>query len=332
MRTIAMLTKKQLQQRFFKTAHLEQLRELGDLRIEPDADPMTEEEIIRRLNGVEVAITSWDAIPFSDRILDAAPELKLVLHAGGSAKPAYTPAVVERGIKIVTANSVLAIGVAESALGMTIVSLKNMWRMTKLISEAGNPWLEERYRVRELYEVAIGVIGAGATGRHYMKLLEPFGVRVLLYDPTLDAAQAAELGAEKMELDELLREADVVAIHAPSIPATRHMFNERTLQLMKDDAILINTARGSLIDEAALVAELRKGRLFACLDVTDPEPPAADHPLRHLPNVVLTGHIAGAVTNGLHRMTQSLIDDLRRYVAGQPMMGEVDLTRIDTMA
>lgn len=332
MLNLVMLTKQQLQQRYFKDSHLDQLREIGNLMLFPDCDPMTEEEVIRRTKDAEVAITSWDAVPFSERILGETPKLKLVLHAGGSVKPVYTPAVVERGIKIVSANSVLAIGVAESALGMTIVSLKNMWRMTSLMREGGNPWLEERFNVKEMYEVTIGVIGGGATGRHYIKLLEPFGVKVLLYDPTLDAAQAAELGAEKRELDDLLREADAVAIHAPSIPATRHMFNERTLGLMKDDAILINTARGSIIDEEALVTELRKGRLFACLDVTDPEPPAVDHPLRQLPNVVLTGHVAGAVTNGLHRMTQSLIDDLRRYVAGEPMRGEADLSKIDTLA
>lgn len=109
------------------------------------------------------------------------------------------------------------------------------------------------------------------------------------------------------------------------------MINADLLRIMKDDAILINTARGALIDEDALVAELRRGRLFACLDVTDPEPPAADHPFRTLPNCVLTGHVAGAVNNGVKRLGRFAVAEIRRFLADEPLEGEVreaDLARL----
>jgi phosphoglycerate dehydrogenase-like enzyme len=110
------------------------------------------------------------------------------------------------------------------------------------------------------------------------------------------------------------------------------MIDGERLALMKDDAILINTARGMIVDEQALVAELTKGRLFACLDVTDPEPPAPDHPLRSLPNCVLTPHIAGAVNNGVKRVGQFAIDELKRLLAGEPLQGEVKAEQMSTLA
>jgi phosphoglycerate dehydrogenase-like enzyme len=130
------------------------------------------------------------------------------------------------------------------------------------------------------------------------------------------------LGVTKVELEQLLREADVVSLHAPAKPETYHMLNAKGLDLMKDDALLINTGRGTLIDEAALIAELQKGRFFAFLDVTDPEPPAADSPLRHLNNVVVTPHLAGCIED-CGRMGEMAVEELRRCFAGEPALYEV---------
>jgi phosphoglycerate dehydrogenase-like enzyme len=110
------------------------------------------------------------------------------------------------------------------------------------------------------------------------------------------------------------------------------MFNRETFALMKDDAVLINTARGSLIDEDDLVNELRKGRFIACIDVTDPEPPRPDHPFRELPNCILIPHIAGAVNNGKYRIGKYVVEEVRRFVAGQPMDGEVNLGKLHIIA
>jgi phosphoglycerate dehydrogenase-like enzyme len=140
--------------------------------------------------------------------------------------------------------------------------------------------------------------------------------------------EAAEcLGAHKAELDELLRRADVLTLHAPSLPETEHLIDARRLALMKDDALIVNTARGSLFDQAALVAELSKGRFFAFLDVTDPEPPAADSPLRSLPNVVVTPHLAGCIEN-CTRMGEMAVEELRRFFAGEPPLYQITPERL----
>jgi phosphoglycerate dehydrogenase-like enzyme len=153
-------------------------------------------------------------------------------------------------------------------------------------------------------------------------LLAPYDVNILLYDPFVSFEEAAELGVTKLELDRLFERADVVSLHAPANAKTHHMLNAERLARMKDDALLINTARGSLIDEQALIQELSKGRFFAFLDVTDPEPPALDSPLRTLPNVVITPHIAGCIED-CNQLGELAVEELRRFFAGEPPIYQI---------
>jgi len=157
-------------------------------------------------------------------------------------------------------------------------------------------------------------------------------VTILLADPTIDEAHAQGLGVTLVDLDELVRRSDVVSIHAPNIPKTHRMFDSRRLGLMRDGATLINTARGQLVDTEALVAELSTGRIFAILDVTDPEPLPAGHPLLALPNVVLTPHIAGSLGNEIRRMGALAVDELERYVRGEPFAYAVTENRLPLLA
>lgn len=327
---IVMMQDKGLTDRLFKPEHLERLRRLGTLRVFEGFDRLTAEDAEAIIEGADIIINTWGSPRLEAGLLDRCPDLKLVAYAAGSVKPVLSPAVQERGIRVCSANDALAQGVAETALGLAIVSLKNIWQLSR-DTRAGE-WEPNNKSIRELYGLNIGIIGAGLSGRHLIRLLKQFDVRVLVYDPYLSEEAVSELGAEKVELDELLKQSDVVSIHAPSIPETKHLMNERTLRLMKDDAILINTARGSLIDEDALVAELRLGRLWACLDVTEPEPPALDHPFRTLPNVTLIPHIAGAVNNGLFRIGGYITRELELFAQGERLQGEVDLSALHRLA
>jgi phosphoglycerate dehydrogenase-like enzyme len=164
-----------------------------------------------------------------------------------------------------------------------------------------------------------------------IELLEPFETRILLYDPYVDDAHAVALGARKTDLDELMSTADVISLHCPANDDTHHIVNRDRLASMGDGTVIINTARGSLIDEAALIDELSTGRLFAFLDVTDPEPPLSDSPLRRLDNVVVTPHIAGCVDN-CNRMGELAVEELRRYFAGEPAVYEIRREMLDRIA
>lgn len=327
---IAILPQPASQLRLFSARALEKLQSMGNVVSNEIEEKPTEDTVAELMTGADIVITSWGTPALTARLLDRAPQLKAVIHAAGTVKPIVTPALWERGIRVSSGNNALAIGVAETALGFTIATLKNMWALTQNMREGH--WNKGRSEVRELYEVTVGVVGAGRAGQHYIRLLRQFHVDVLVYDPVVDAQTIAAYGGTKVDLDTLLAKCDVISIHAPSLPATYHMFNQKCLAAMKDDAILINTARGSIVDEAALEVELRKGRLIACLDVTDPEPSRPDHPLRQLPNCIMTPHIAGAVTNGLKRLGAFAVDEIARLQQGQPLEGEVKEAQMAVLA
>jgi len=180
----------------------------------------------------------------------------------------------------------------------------------------------DRWDARELSRATVGLVGASNVGRHVISLLEPFEAQILVADPFLDESDALALGVHKVELDELMERSDVVSLHCPANEATHHVLNAERLALMRDGTVIINTARGELVDEAALIAELATGRLFAYLDVTDPEPPALDSPLRSLANVVVTPHIAGCIEN-CNRMGELAVEELRRHFAGEPAVYQI---------
>ncbi|MCJ7841224.1 hydroxyacid dehydrogenase [Lederbergia sp. NSJ-179] len=257
--------------RVFNDKQLESLEQIGEVHINQDQDKVQKESVRKLLQNAEIAITSWGCPKIDSYLLDSAPRLKVVLHAAGTVKSIVSPQLWERGIRVSSAADALGKGVAETALGLMIVSLKNIWQLAKNTREG--EWSKGKNEIREVYGLTVGVIGAGRAGRHFIRLLKNFDVKILLNDPTVTEKEVSSFGAQKVELKELLSQSDVVSIHAPSIPETNHLLNHDSLQWMKDEAILINTARGSIIDEEALIAELNKGRLFACLDVTKIEPP-----------------------------------------------------------
>ena len=163
------------------------------------------------------------------------------------------------------------------------------------------------------YNKTIGIVGASHVGRLVIEYLKPFDLRVLLYDPYVTPLAARELGANKVGLSELMSASDVVSLHAPLLKDTQLMIGARELSLMGDNATLINTARGGLIDQNALLAELMKGRLFAVLDTTDPEVLPPNSPFYQLSNVFLTPHIAGSLGDETQRLTDYIVAEVERF-------------------
>jgi phosphoglycerate dehydrogenase-like enzyme len=308
-------------QRMMSPAAWDALTAFAGVVQHPGPEPAIKEELLALLPAADGCLTSWGVARLDADVIAAAPRLQIVAHMGSSVTRFVSDALWQRGIRVTTAAPALARDVAVTALGLMIVGLKRIWPLGQHVRAGG--WRESAYwPSRELYGKAVGIVGASHVGRHVIDLLRPFGARILLYDPYVSPEEAERLGAIKADLDDLLRQADVVSLHAPAKPETYHLLDAERLALMKDDALLINTARGTLIDEAALVAELRRGRFFAFLDVTDPEPPAAGSPLRHLDNVVVTPHLAGCIED-CGRMGEMAVEELRRHFAGEPPLYEV---------
>ena len=157
-------------------------------------------------------------------------------------------------------------------------------------------------------------------------------MEILVSDPHLSLTDTDRLRVRKVPLEELLRTCDVVSLHAPALPETRHLLGAPELKLLRDGTIFINTARGVLVDTRALVAELQTGRIFAFIDVTDPEPPPADHPFRTLPNVILLPHITGPITNGCFRQGRLCVEQLIAFGNNTSVRGEVFREQAKIMA
>jgi len=330
-RTVMLITRA-MQDRVFDAAALARIAAVTQL-VSAQGAEVTEDSQREMMRDAEIIITGWGSHAITDAMLTGAPGLKLMCHSAGSIKHLVNASFSARAIQVCSAASALAVGVAEFAFGLMLVSMKRAWdyrdatRRGEWDSSALLP------QVREPYGATVGVIGASMVGREMLRLCRNLQLgQLLVYDPYITAEDATRLGAEKVELDELMRRADVVSLHTPPIEACRHIVNARNLALLKDTAIIINTSRGMCVDEGALVDELKKGRLFACLDVTDPEPPAPLSPLYSLPNCVLTPHIAGAIKENTLRQGALVADEIEAFVAGRPLRSEVKLDELYRMA
>lgn len=309
-------------------ARLRQLAEIDpELVVRDFADPA----VASALAGAEVLITGWGCPHLDADVLAAAPRLTTVLHAAGSVRALVGEALWKGGVSVSSAVAGNALPVAEYTLAMILLAGKETFDH------------RERFRQTHAYPSAsetaaignvgrrVGVIGASRVGRRLLELLRPFDFAVSLYDPYVDPAGAAALGAQPMALDDLLRSSDIVSLHAPDIPETYRMLDRGRLALIRDGGVLINTSRGALVDPEGLTDELLSGRLNAILDVTEPEPLPAGSPLYHLPNVFLTPHIAGSLGNELERLGRTAVEELERLAAGLPPAHQVrhtDLARV----
>lgn len=327
---ISLLVNEDKRNTVFAENYYERLRKLGELCIYDRVDFSDGEYVKEFVKDSEIIITSWESPKIDKGILDACPNLKAVIHGAGSVKPVVTDELVSKNIRMTGSAVAIGEGVAESALAFAISAVKGFYWIGDDV-RAGK-WWECGATVKDFYEITVGVISGGFVGRHMVKLLKNFHVDILMYDPILTKEEIEEIGAKKVELDELMSLSDVVSVHAPSIPATDNMLNKDNLSLLKDGAVLVNTSRGSVINEADLIEALKTKRIFACLDVTNPEPPAADSELLTLPNVVITPHIAGTCTNGKKRIALHVCEEVERLVSGEKMRTEIDLSKLSTMA
>ncbi|MFD5081587.1 hydroxyacid dehydrogenase [Kitasatospora sp. NPDC058406] len=295
------------------------LSALADLDPALVLDDFTTPEAATALAGAEVIVSGWGCPPIDEAVLAAAPRLRAVIHAAGSVKHHITDACWHRGIQVTSAAWANALPVAEYTVAAVLHANKQLLRIREDYRTRRAPYdWQAAYADAGNYRRTVGIVGASRIGRRVLELLRPHDLDLLLHDPYVEPAEAARLGARSVGLDELCAESAVVSVHAPELPDTHHLIDARRLALMPDGATLVNTSRGSLVDQDALVRELTTGRLDAVIDVTVPEVLPPDSPLYDLPNVVLTPHIAGSLGRELHRMAAAAADELARYTAGQP--------------
>ncbi|MCB5182970.1 hydroxyacid dehydrogenase [Streptomyces antimicrobicus] len=316
-------------------------RMLTDLLRVADVDPQLlvtdfadpHPALAHRLGTAEVLFTGWGCPPLDAAALDRMPRLRAVVHAAGSVKHHVTPVCWERGLLVSSAAAANAVPVAEFTLAAVLLSNKRVLEAAHAYRAARGPVdVLGRYPTAGNYRRTVGLVGASLVGRRVLELLRPFDLRVLVHDPYADPGDLAVLGAEACALEDLLRRSDVVSLHAPALPGTRHLLDATRLALMRDGSTLINSARGALVDTEALTRELVSGRLHAVLDHTEPEVLPADSPLFDLPNVLLTPHMAGSLGGELDRLAATAVAEVARYAQGLPFRHAVDPDRLGSSA
>ncbi|MDN3238118.1 hydroxyacid dehydrogenase [Glycomyces tritici] len=281
---------------------------------------------VERLPGadrLELLITGWGCPVLDEALLERLPALRYVIHSAGSVKPFVTDALWERGVHVSSQAAANAVPVAEYTVAMIVLANKGVFTMARR-AQRGEPDPDIRTELAGAgnYGKVVGVIGASQVGALVLRMLAAYDLRLLVADPTLDEAGAAALGARLVPLDALVRESDVVSVHAPSLPETHGLIGTDELDAMRPGATLINTSRAELVDQDALLRVAATGRISAILDLVHVG--ASGRALARLDNVVVTPHLAGSVGVELHRLGAGALDEVRRATDGAPLQHPVD--------
>jgi len=325
-----------LQAQLFPDRVREALAAFADPIYNDVAERLPSEQFAARLAGCEGVLTGWGTPQFTAEVLDAAPSLRVISHAAGSVKflmPEPASELLRRGIKVTCATETMSRYVAEHTLGLAIACLRRLSQFREEMKGTDLWWGTFCEPAPDtLIEQRVGLVGLGNISWEFVRLLQPFGCELWAYSKHADPARVAAEGIKLVELEELLANCKVICLFAAMRPDTIKLISRERLKLIPDGAVLVNTARGALIDEEALLEELKNGRFTAGLDVTEPEPPAADSPLRTLPNVLLAPHVGGPVPSRYWDMSAFAVEELRRFFSGEPLRAEVTEERLEGMA
>lgn len=311
--------------RIIPDAGLDRVREACDADIWPERMPPPYDVLTERVRGVEgILCVLTDRI--DGALMDAAgPQLKVISQMAVGYDNIDVQAARARGIPVGNTPGVLTDATADLTFALLLAAARRIVEGVEYI-RAGEwqTWEPKTLLGTDVSGATLGIIGFGRIGKAVARRASGFDMRVLAYSPSLTDEQAAAAGVTRADVETILREADFVSLHMPLNASTRHLINRETLAKMKPSAILINTTRGGTVDQAALYDALTSGVIrAAALDVTDPEPLPADHPLLTLPNVVIVPHIGSASVRTRDRMASMAADNLLAGLRGEPLPNAV---------
>jgi len=329
---VAVLVFKKMAGSIFSKSTLDFLHSFADTNdFETLPEKMNTDYMKAALKDADACVTCWGTPAFTD---DMFGSLRIIAHAAGSVKNLVPENFWKTGCRLTSNAQIIAEDVAQTVLALILCSLKNLWGFaneTRAGLWAGGE--KSHFVTRRLDGLRVGIVGASNVGKETIKILAPFKCEIVLSDPYISPIEAASLGVKLIGLEELLSTSDVISLHVPPVESGRHIINSRTAPMIKDGALFINTARGMSVDENALIKELQTGRIFACIDVTDPEPPSADHQFRKLDNVILTPHVAGGHTvNGRHMLGDNSVKEIYNFLTKGLIKYEIRKEMLSLMA
>ena len=285
------------------------------------------------VRDIEILFSTWGMPALTGTEISRFTSLKALFYAAGSVQ-AFARPFIESGIKVISAWGANAVPVCEYTVAQILLANKGFFRAAKAAGSR-NGW--KKYKTHGdmpgNFETEVALLGAGMIGRGVIRLLKPYMLNVIVFDPFLPEAGASALGVQKVELAEAFRRGAVVSNHIANLPETKGMLKGEHFASMRPNATFINTGRGATVDEPAMIKVLeQRPDLTAVLDVTYPEPPEENSKLYTLENVVMTPHIAGSAGNEVRRMADFMVEEATAFRDGKALKYEVTLSMLETMA
>ncbi|TDW22351.1 hydroxyacid dehydrogenase [Kribbella kalugense] len=274
----------------------------------PALDPAAVPQLVA---GADVLLTSWGTPHLGKELWSDGNGPKVVAHAAGTVKNLIDPVILDQGVAVFSAGPRIAWSVGEYCLASMLTLARRLPRFDDAIRAGG--WKQTEYRGHELAGAKVGIIGASSTARALITLLKPFGCDLVVYDPYLTTERAEQLGVRLADLRETSA-STFLTIHVPNVPETKGMISRELIEALPDGAVVINSSRGPAIDQQALLEHALDGRIYAALDVYDPEPPAFDAKTLQTPNLLLTPHIAGDTAEGHLALAGYVLKDALQWL------------------
>ena len=300
---------------FFSERARAEIAKIGEVVYNDLGREFTDDELKEALKDVDAVFTGWGTPKYDANILEKAENLKIIAHTGGSAAALVSDELPKRNITLLTGNRLYAESVAEGALCYILLSQRKMLGDIQRTKEIG--WPDIYVHNKGLKGKVIGLVGFGMIAENLARILTAFDCKIKIYSGHLSQETADKYNAEICSLDEIFETCDIISVHSALNDKSYHFIGKEQFAKMKDDALIINTARGAVINEAEFIEELKTGRIRAILDVYENEPLPMDSGLRGLDNVILMPHRGGPTTDVREWVTIELAQDVKKFFDGE---------------
>lgn len=330
MRILVTIPESGFRDKVFTHKVLDKLMSLGDVEFNNGKAQFTKKQLAEKIRQKDALITGW-TVPTIDGEMLKGNSVKFIGHIGGTLKDIVDRDVFFGDLVVVTGNEAFGRTVAEHNLMMHLIGARKAYDFIYNMKHDKSSWCSGDICVDGLNGKTIGIIGYGTITKWLIRHLKPFDIKILVYSNHLLKSGIGGDGFEVCTLDELLKRSDFVNVQTTLTPQTRHLISSEKLKLMKDNAVLVNAARGAIVDEKALIEELEKGRLFAVLDVYEQEPLPQDSKLRILDNAYCFPHVGGKTHECRENLGMVVVNALENFKLNRPIDGMVDLESYDRM-
>ena len=314
---------------FFDDEIIEELKRIGNVKFNELGHRFNEEQLCNELKDIDVCITGWGDGPFTDKVLDNCNKLKIIAHSGGSVGALTRENVYEKNIKVISGNEIYAQSVAEGVLCYILASLRRLPYYIDQMKSDG--WSEKNWYNEGLIGKKVGLIGFGAVAKQLVKLLNPFDCKIYVYADHVSETEAKEYGIIKMSSEDIFSTCDVISIQLAQNDETYHYVSKPLLERLRPNALLVNTSRGSIVDEVALCQTIDKIGYKAILDVYEQEPLPMESCLRNNERIILIPHMAGPTMDKRKYVTINLIKEIDNILNGKSSYLEITKEKMQHM-